>query len=205
VEKIGAELEDAADPAMTVDLEAQTIVTPAGTRFAFEIDAERRHALLEGLDEIGLTLKLDERIRAFQKRDRGERPWIYRSEETENMARVLILAGDGIGPEVVAEVRRVVEWFVANRELRIDLREEAFGIAAWKQHGNLMREETWQEILAADAILFGATGSPEYENRRRRARSTSSCAFAATSIYSPICGRCALSRRWPEIRRCGPR
>jgi hypothetical protein len=130
VEKIGAELEDAADPAMTVDLEAQTIVTPAGTRFAFEIDAERRHALLEGLDEIGLTLKLDERIRAFQKRDRGERPWIYRSEETENMARVLILAGDGIGPEVVAEVRRVVEWFVANRELRIDLREEAFGIAA---------------------------------------------------------------------------
>jgi 3-isopropylmalate dehydrogenase len=79
------------------------------------------------------------------------------------MARVLILAGDGIGPEIVAEVRRVVEWFMANRGLRIDLREELFGISAWKQYGTLMREETWQEILAADAILFGATGSPEYE------------------------------------------
>ena len=170
VERIGAELDAAADPAMTVDLKAQTITTPAGTRIAFEIDPDKRQALLEGIDEIGMTLKLDAQIRAHQQRDRGARPWIYRSEESETMPRVLIMAGDGIGPEILAEVRRVVEWFMAHRGLQIDLREELFGISAWKQYGALMRKETWQEIVAADAILFGATGSPEYEKIPREAR-----------------------------------
>jgi 3-isopropylmalate dehydrogenase len=52
---------------------------------------------------------------------------------------------------------------MAERDLAIDLREELFGMLAWKAHGTLMREETWKEIQAADAILFGAIGSPEYE------------------------------------------
>jgi 3-isopropylmalate dehydrogenase len=79
------------------------------------------------------------------------------------MHRVLILAGDGIGPEVLAEVRRVAEWFREKRNLRIDLREELFGLSSWKRYGTLMRDETWQEILASDAILFGAIGSPDYD------------------------------------------
>ncbi|MET0446272.1 MAG: 3-isopropylmalate dehydrogenase, partial [Pseudorhodoplanes sp.] len=77
--------------------------------------------------------------------------------------RVLILPGDGIGPEILAQSRRVVEWFAANRDLAIDLREEHFGIPAWCAHGSLLRDETWAEIEAADAILFGAIGSPEYD------------------------------------------
>src|SRR6476620_11488298 len=77
--------------------------------------------------------------------------------------RVLILPGDGIGPEILAQTRRVVEWFAANRGLAIDLREEHFGIPAWRAHGSLLRDETWAEIEAADAILFGAIGSPEYD------------------------------------------
>jgi len=76
--------------------------------------------------------------------------------------RVLILPGDGIGPEILAQTRRVVEWFAANRGLDIDLHEELFGIPAWRAHGSLLRDETWAEIEAADAILFGAIGSPEY-------------------------------------------
>ena len=40
--------------------------------------------------------------------------------------------------------------------------EEPFGIAAWRTHGTLMSDETWQQILAADAIVFGAIGSPGY-------------------------------------------
>ena len=163
VDRLAAEIEAAAAPTVTVDLEAQTITTPAGRVIAFDIDGERRHGLLQGLDEIGLTLELDPAIRAHQKRDRVERPWIYRTEENDRVARVLILAGDGIGPEVLAEVRRVAEWFMARRDLAIDLREDLFGISAWKAHGSLMREETWNEIVAADAILFGATGSPEYD------------------------------------------
>lgn len=77
--------------------------------------------------------------------------------------RILILPGDGIGPEILAQTRRVVEWFAQDRGLAIDLREELFGIPAWRAHGSLLRDETWAEIEAADAILFGAIGAPEYD------------------------------------------
>jgi 3-isopropylmalate dehydrogenase len=163
VESIAAELESAADPQLSVDLKTCTIRTPLGATIGFDIDREQRQALLEGLDEIGLTLRLVDDIDTFGRRDRIERPWVYRSGETERMQRVLILAGDGIGPEVLAEVRRVAEWFQDHRDLRIDLREELFGLSAWERHGTLMRDETWQEILASDAILFGAIGSPDYD------------------------------------------
>ena len=78
------------------------------------------------------------------------------------MKKVLILAGDGIGPEVMAQTRRVVDWFGVKRGVQKELQEELFGISAWKRHGNLMREETWKAVTGSDAILFGATGSPEY-------------------------------------------
>ena len=77
--------------------------------------------------------------------------------------RVLILPGDGIGTEILAQTRRVLDWFVARRGLAVNLREELFGIPAFRAHGSLMRDATWAEIEAADAILFGATGSPEYD------------------------------------------
>jgi 3-isopropylmalate dehydrogenase len=170
VKELAAEIEAAEQPRITVDLETQCITAPSGRNIAFTIDPERRAALLEGLDEIGMTLRLDAEIRAHQRRDRESRPWIYRREETARVARLLILAGDGIGPEILAEVRRVAEWFIARRQLAIDLREEPFGISAWKAHGNLMRRETWDEIVAADAILFGAIGSPEYDGIPAEAR-----------------------------------
>ncbi len=77
------------------------------------------------------------------------------------MFRLLLLAGDGIGAEIMPEVEQVARWFIA-RGLPITLHEELFGIAAWSAHGTLMREQTWQRILEADAILFGAIGAPEY-------------------------------------------
>ncbi len=86
------------------------------------------------------------------------------------MPRILILAGDGIGSEVLAETRRIAEWFITKRQLGFELREELYGISAWKAHGELMRQRTWDEIVAADAILFGATGSPEYAKIPAKAR-----------------------------------
>ncbi len=62
---------------ITVDLDAQTIAAPDGSEVAFAIDAARREALLEGLDAIGMTLKLSDEIVAFQTADRLRRPWIY--------------------------------------------------------------------------------------------------------------------------------
>ncbi len=61
----------------TVDLNAGEIVSPAGEKIAFEVESTRREALLEGLDEIGLTLQRESEIADFQQRDRQERPWVY--------------------------------------------------------------------------------------------------------------------------------
>jgi 3-isopropylmalate/(R)-2-methylmalate dehydratase small subunit len=60
-----------------IDLEAQTITSPSGKVHRFEIDPRRREGLLQGLDEVALTLQRDAQIRAFQAADRNERPWIH--------------------------------------------------------------------------------------------------------------------------------
>jgi 3-isopropylmalate/(R)-2-methylmalate dehydratase small subunit len=62
---------------VSVDLQEQTITSPSGARHSFEIDPRRRAGLLEGLDEIQLTLRREHEIRAFQTSDRAQRPWIH--------------------------------------------------------------------------------------------------------------------------------
>jgi 3-isopropylmalate/(R)-2-methylmalate dehydratase small subunit len=62
---------------ITVDLEQKSIVAPDGTSLPFAIDPLRREGLLHGLDDIGLTLKDDALIRAWQQRDRIARPWAW--------------------------------------------------------------------------------------------------------------------------------
>jgi 3-isopropylmalate/(R)-2-methylmalate dehydratase small subunit len=62
---------------VSVDLEAQTITTPEGKTLRFEIDPRRREGLLQGLDEVMLTLQRDHEIRSFQETDRAARPWIH--------------------------------------------------------------------------------------------------------------------------------
>jgi 3-isopropylmalate/(R)-2-methylmalate dehydratase small subunit len=86
IEHLAAELESSPSPAMTVDLSTQTITAPSGEVTSFEIDAERREALLEGRDEIGMTLMRDASIRAFQERDRSTRPWIYQTKPRNTRA-----------------------------------------------------------------------------------------------------------------------
>lgn len=61
---------------MTVDLEAQTITTSDGDSFSFEVDPFRKHCLLNGLDDIGLTLEKKDAISAFESRASAERPWV---------------------------------------------------------------------------------------------------------------------------------
>lgn len=64
-------------PLTTVDLGRQLVTSPSGKTFPFTIEAWRRRALLEGLDEIGLTLLSRAEIASFQAHDRKERPWIW--------------------------------------------------------------------------------------------------------------------------------
>jgi 3-isopropylmalate/(R)-2-methylmalate dehydratase small subunit len=64
---------------LVVDLGKQTVSTADGSKsFRFEVDASRRHSLLNGLDEIGLTLRHADKIRAFEDRRRAQLPWLFR-------------------------------------------------------------------------------------------------------------------------------
>ncbi len=62
------------DP-ISIDLENQTVTTPFQDRFTFEIDPFRKHCLMEGLDEVGLTLERDSAIAGYEARQTGEMPW----------------------------------------------------------------------------------------------------------------------------------
>ena len=64
---------------LTVDLAAQQIIKPNGSEIPFEVDAFRRHCLLEGLDDIGLTLQHADDIRAFEAKRRTQMPWLFLS------------------------------------------------------------------------------------------------------------------------------
>ncbi|HWS69466.1 MAG TPA: 3-isopropylmalate dehydratase small subunit [Steroidobacteraceae bacterium] len=163
VQRLAAELAAAADPAMTVDLLDHRITSASGRIVPFTIDVGKRAALLGGLDEISQTLlNLAPAIAAFEATDRKSRPWIYAGVARRRAARVLLLAGDGIGPEVMGEVRRVIEWYISRRGLDLELREDLYGISSWHAHGAVVRDQAWAEIRTADAVLFGAAGSPAY-------------------------------------------
>ncbi|BCO30989.1 3-isopropylmalate dehydratase small subunit [Thiohalobacter sp. COW1] len=64
---------------LTVDLAGQKVITPNGDEFGFEVDAFRKHCLLEGLDDIGLTLQHADEICAYEERRRQEAPWLFQS------------------------------------------------------------------------------------------------------------------------------
>jgi 3-isopropylmalate/(R)-2-methylmalate dehydratase small subunit len=62
---------------LAVDLEQQTVTTPAGESFSFDIDSSRKHCILNGLDDIGLTLAHADEIKAFEAKHRREQPWLF--------------------------------------------------------------------------------------------------------------------------------
>ena len=76
VESLFRQVEAAEGYTLTIDLPAQVVVLPDGTRHGFAIDAFRKHCLLHGLDDIGLTLQEADAIRAFEARQRAESPWL---------------------------------------------------------------------------------------------------------------------------------
>ena len=77
---------------------------------------------------------------------------------------LLILPGDGIGPEVMVEVRKVIEWFTTNRGLEFDVTEDLVGGAAYEAHDTPLHDDTMRKALEVDAVLLGAVGGPKYDN-----------------------------------------
>ena len=77
---------------------------------------------------------------------------------------LLILAGDGIGPEVMAQVKRVIAWFEAKRGLSFTVEDGLVGGCSYDAHGTPLTDATMAKALAADAVLLGAVGGPKWDN-----------------------------------------
>jgi len=76
LDKLMDDAERGANATLTVDLEAQTISGPDGGTVSFEIDAFKKHCLLNGLDDVGLTMQKADKIDAYEDKQRASQPWL---------------------------------------------------------------------------------------------------------------------------------
>ncbi|MGA9866912.1 MAG: isocitrate/isopropylmalate family dehydrogenase, partial [Acetobacteraceae bacterium] len=76
---------------------------------------------------------------------------------------LLVLPGDGIGPEVMREVRRVIDWMDRRRSVTFDISEDLVGGASIDARGVPITDATMARAREADAILFGSVGGPKWE------------------------------------------
>jgi 3-isopropylmalate dehydrogenase len=77
---------------------------------------------------------------------------------------LLLLPGDGIGPEVMAQAKRVLDWVQARSEARFEVIEDLVGGAAIDAHGVPVTDATVAKAIAADAVLFGSVGGPKWDS-----------------------------------------
>ena len=78
--------------------------------------------------------------------------------------KILLLPGDGIGPEVVREVRKIIEWFNKNKSLDFKIEEDLVGGASYEKHKNPITDEVFYKALESEAVILGAVGGPKYDN-----------------------------------------
>ena len=78
IERLFQETQEREGYTLDVDLENQRVITPRGEILEFEVDEFRKHCLLEGLDDIGITLQDDAAIRQLEQQHREQRPWLFR-------------------------------------------------------------------------------------------------------------------------------
>ncbi len=81
-----------------------------------------------------------------------------------NTPSLLILAGDGIGPEVMDEVKRIITWYGKKRDMEFDVTEDLVGGVAYDKHGTPLTDETMAKAQEVDAVLLGAVGGPAYDD-----------------------------------------
>jgi len=75
-----------------------------------------------------------------------------------------MLPGDGIGPEVMGEVKRVIGWMDSNCAVGFDVDEDLVGGCAYDEHGQAVSDATMDKAMEADAVLLGAVGGPKWES-----------------------------------------
>jgi len=93
---------------------------------------------------------------------------------SSNMMKIAVVGGEGIGPEVTDQGKRVLQWFAKRRNVPVVLREAQYGIVPYQKSGKVMPQDTVEAMEEADAILWGATGGPETKEVPEAARKASS-------------------------------
>ena len=84
--------------------------------------------------------------------------------------KLLVLPGDGIGPEVMEQVVRVTNWFGDKRAVGFEVQEDLVGGAAYDAHGTPLTDATLAAAMDSDAVLFGSVGGPQYDDAPRDRR-----------------------------------
>ncbi len=80
------------------------------------------------------------------------------------MEKILILPGDGIGTEVMTQVRRIIDWYGKTRGFDVSITEDVVGGAAYDIHGVAITDAAMEKAHESDAVLFGAVGGPQWDN-----------------------------------------
>ena len=78
--------------------------------------------------------------------------------------KLLLLPGDGIGPEVVREVRKIIEWFNNSKSLDFKIEEGLVGGASYDKYKSPITDEVFYKALESEAVILGAVGGPKYDN-----------------------------------------
>ncbi len=84
--------------------------------------------------------------------------------------KLLMLPGDGIGPEVMNQVRRVIDWMDGARHVSFDVSDDLVGGCAYDAHGTSLSDETLADAMGVDAVLLGAVGGPKWDTVERELR-----------------------------------
>ena len=85
-------------------------------------------------------------------------------------ASILLLPGDGIGHEVIAEVQRVMDWLVKNRSITFEITQDEIGGAAYDKYGTPLADSTLETARSVDAIVMGSVGGPKWDGVERQLR-----------------------------------
>src|SRR5690349_11365004 len=97
-------------------------------------------------------------------------PSVTKGSSVMTTHKLLLLAGDGIGPEVMAEVKKLIIWMNGKGNLQFETDEELVGGACYDAHKVAIRDETMAKAHACDAVIFGAVGGPKWDKVPYEAR-----------------------------------
>ena len=145
-----------------VDLEKEKIIY-GNKSVDFNLDSFKKKCLIEGLDDIALSLEKISNIENYEKQlkkiNLGYNIVIKKKER-----KILLLPGDGVGPEVIGEVKKIILWFNKNKSLDFKIEEGLVGGASYDKHKNPITDEVFYKALESEAVILGAVGGPKYDN-----------------------------------------